>query len=187
MAGVSPDTYQLPSVFGYPQHDISKKRSPAYTIGERTHSMGPLSSPALNTFRERARHRDRSLFERVGMGQPEALYPYGYRQRKRSATPSNRYDLHGNRLTSMSNRNPAPGYNHGYNIHGRADSRSRNLSPNVNRGYDLRGNRISAPSTARIPIAASERPRILRDPIERRYPSRSTESVKERTQIYYDD
>lgn len=35
---LSPENYNIPSVFGYFNHDVRKKRSPAYTIGQRLHS-----------------------------------------------------------------------------------------------------------------------------------------------------
>lgn len=46
-----PENYNIPSVFGYFNHDVRKKRSPAYTIGQRLHSADPASDkPGPTTY-----------------------------------------------------------------------------------------------------------------------------------------
>ena len=40
-----PATYLLPSMFGSQDHDMSKHKSPSYTIGERIYYTNPSNSP----------------------------------------------------------------------------------------------------------------------------------------------
>lgn len=47
---ISPDTYHLPSVFGYRKHDVSRTRSPAYSMGHRVYSTQTKTSPGPNYY-----------------------------------------------------------------------------------------------------------------------------------------
>lgn len=48
---LSPENYNIPSVFGYFNHDVRKRRSPAYTIGQRLHSTdSAANTPGPTTY-----------------------------------------------------------------------------------------------------------------------------------------
>lgn len=87
---LSPSKYNLPPVFGYQNHDISKKRSPAFTIGNRPHSIRSETTPGPTSY-EQVRGFDVTL--------PKApTYTMGqrFKQKMRYRAPApNRYNLQG--------------------------------------------------------------------------------------------
>lgn len=46
----SPASYSLPSTVGFKDHDIRKKRSPAYSFGLRTSTAKTIQSPGPNAY-----------------------------------------------------------------------------------------------------------------------------------------
>lgn len=87
---ISPSRYNLPPVFGYKNHDISKTCSPAYTIGNRPYLMQSETTPGPTAYETE---------KGFGVTLPKApTYTIGQRYKRKiryRAPAPNQYNLQG--------------------------------------------------------------------------------------------